>query len=419
MAATRNWIGKATAVAQVDSCTLGGTWNAATVYTISIGDTGGTNYTSVSSVGEADEGATTDALAAAITASAHPFWSSVTAVSDSIDTITLTAAFEGFPFEYDVSYVISTGTITKNAQTTASAGPHHWDDPNNMLDGTLPTTSDTIIIAEGAVDILFGLDTNTNLLANFYHRLSFTGKIGLNANVFTIGEGIVDATVQEYRQTYLDVKAADIRIGQKDLESLTIGSGRTKINCTDTAGSEVHVYETAQVSSESNLPAVRLLANNADVDFNIHGGRAGVGIGVDPAGGTVTCGDIWVSQTAIGVNVSVGSAVTFTNWESHAGTHKINGTGTLVTTYGGTTECDADLTLATFTNEGATAIINGAIGTATNLNAGITDGSQNNAPRTWTATTLAQGATVKQSSATAPALANLTLPTNRFQLACT
>ncbi len=415
--ATVGFIGKSLAVAQVTTVQVTGTYAAGTTYHIYAGDEPGGNYAEVSVIAAGSKDLTATALAAAITASSHPFFSSMTAVAVT-DTVTLTAAYAGYPFTVTSEATGSTGTIDTPDTTTVSAGPHHWDDADNFADGALPTTADTVLVAGGAVDILFGLDQNSDKFADFFHRLSMTGKIGLDKSSFAIGEGVSDNTVQEYRATYLQVKSDDIRIGQKDLESNTIGSSRTKIEVTNTTACTVHVYDTAQVSAESNLPAVRLLASDANVDIKIHGGRAGVGIGVDPPGETVTVGDIWVSPSATGINVSIGSGVTFTNWESYAGNHKLNGVCTAVTTHAGNTECDADLTLPTFTNEGANVIINGAIGTATNLNGGVTDGSLDDTVRTWTATTLAKGATVKQAGATKPTLGSLSLPSDRFTLQC-
>lgn len=408
-----NWEGKSIAVAQVSTATL--VYAGSATYTIDIGGV------SVTTTADTDSTTTAAALVALFNGSLHPYFTCVTA-SNVAGVITLTADNAGFPFEYTISDT-GAGSFTDNGDTTASSGPHHWDDANNFDDATTPVATDTIDLANGSVGIFFGLDDLTAvLLTSFKQKLSFTGSVGLPRNSFAVSEGVANTTVQEYRNTYLEVKATKVTVGEKDLKSLTIGSGRVKIKQTATTASATHVYETAQVAAEPGLPAVRLTFANVNCDLDIHGGRAGVGVGIDPPNEAVTMGDVYVGPNATGVNVSLGDNVTYDNWEQYEGDHSLGGgtMNTKCTVHGGKMTSSEDLAIPTFEGNGGTSIINGTITTAATLNPGTkVDASQNNAARTWTAVTVEKGAslTAAKFGAGGLTLSPLNLPGERAQLA--
>lgn len=410
-----NFIGKSIPVAQVETCTITA-YDGSTTYILTIGGQ------IVSVVGDTDITDTATALALAFNNSTHPYFDGITASSNAA-VITLTADNEGFPFVCVSSKTGGSGTIGSVTNTTVSSGPHHWDTLANFDTGVLPTTDDDVTLANGDVDILFGLDTNTDALTSYTQKLSWTGKVGLPGNSFANGEGINDGSVQEYRPTFLDVVAATVKIGEKDLQSLTIGSGRIKIRNMVSGASVTHVYGTAQVSSETGMPAVRLDFINIGNDLQIHGGRAGIGVGIDPPGDAVTMGDILVHASAGGAQLSLGDAVSFDNWEQYTGKHTIGG-GTLVTKltiHGGEVTTDEDLTLPTFEGNGGLAVVNGII-TAGTSNAGSqVDASQNSAVRTWAAFTSNKGSqlTASEFGAGGLIITAHTLPTERATVAFT
>lgn len=413
--AHHNWEGKSIAVAQVEFFTITG-YDAATTYKITIGGV------VVSVLGTTDIATTTDALAAALTASTHPYFTAVTFVSDGTSKITATAKVSGYPYEWTPAVAGGTGTISSVTVTTASSGPHHWNDVNNLDDATTPVATDTIDLANGSVGIFFGLDDLTAvLLASFKQKISYTGNVGLPTNSFAVNDGVSDATVQEYRNTYLEVKATRVTIGERDLGSLTLGSGRVKIKQTATTASVTHVYETAQITTEPGLPAVRLTFANVNCDLKVYGGRAGIGVGIDPPNEAVTMGDVYVGPSATDVNVSLGDSVTYDNWEQHNGEHSLGGgiINTQCTVHGGKMTSSEDLTIPTFKGNGGTSIVNGIITTGT-LNPGTkVDASQNNAARTWATVTIEKGASLTASKFGAGGLTigTLNLPGERAQLA--
>lgn len=288
-AATRRWLGHATAVAQVNTVTPTAV-NAAT-YTITI------NAKSISYTadGTATVAEITAGLTSAFNASTAPEFSEITA-TDSTTLVTLTADVAGYPFTNTSS--ASAGTNV-TATTTAATGPYHWDAATNWSGATVPVSTDDVVIENTSVPILYGLAQSAVTLTSLTINQSFTGTIGLptrNANGY-----------DEYRATYLAISATTVTIGRGDGS----GAGRIKL---DTGVNAVTLNVINSGSTlETGLEALQWKGANASNAANIWGGSAGLAV---LAGETGSVTNLRVN----GGTVRCGSGLTITNKDQSGGT---------------------------------------------------------------------------------------------------
>jgi len=189
--ATRIWKGGTTAVAQVSTMTIGGTWSASgedivVTYTLEDGSTetstledcgsGGTSTTQVAT--------TLTAHLAALTNAAKPNLASITWTSAAA-VVTGTAKSKGKPFTVAGAPDTGSGTVVEGT-TTANAGPNDWNTAANWQGGAKPTASnsDKVIFDSGDYDVLYGLDQNAIDVTSLHIAPSYTGTIGDPANSF-------------------------------------------------------------------------------------------------------------------------------------------------------------------------------------------------------------------------------------------
>lgn len=102
----------------------------------------------------------------------HPYARAVE-VTQSGAVVTVTAKFAGVPFEWASD--TGTGTFTQ-ATTTVNSGPNDLGTAGNWDTGSVPTTSDTVIIS-GTTDILYGLNDLGGVPATV-EIVDYTGVIG-------------------------------------------------------------------------------------------------------------------------------------------------------------------------------------------------------------------------------------------------
>lgn len=394
---TVHWVGAAQAVAQVHTGSIDSVDGtpADNTFTVTIGGI------SISQVGDTDVATTAAALVVLLNASTHPYFEAITWTNPSAGNIVGEADVAGVPFVATLTETgAGTGSVTDFAETTASAGPNHWDSPENWDGGAIPVSTDDIIIANASDNILWGLDQNAVAAASLSILKTFTGKIGLPLNSFaTSADGdTVDSTVDEYRGTYLRISLAVLEIGKHVGPGTPAGSQRIKIDNTKASASVTTVFDTASAASEIGLPGVRLLAAHADADFFIRGGRAGVGFALDEPGETSTVGDINVSGNGLAY---VGDGVTLTNFYQGGGTGVLQAAATvaLVDVDGGTLTTEGDFTVTAMNVQGGTVNANhaktagNAITTAT-VSGGTLDGSGSRQARTWSAVNINGGSVV-------------------------
>lgn len=169
--ATRYWTGRAASVAQVTKVVFSSIV-ATNTYSVTI------NGKTVSVV--AASTSLTDLVAALINAwgaSAEPEHQEAVAsemLNPTLEGLRLDAVTPSNPMTITASATTGTATVTT---VTAASGPTFWKLAGNWDGGTLPASTDTLILEDFSGDILDGL-TDTNNYATIEIRASFTGTIG-------------------------------------------------------------------------------------------------------------------------------------------------------------------------------------------------------------------------------------------------
>jgi hypothetical protein len=354
------WLGRAKAVAQVTTHTVGGTPAAAQVYSLV------TNGKTISyTAGVSDTNTTiATALAVLLNASTIPEFSAVT-WTDATGVITGTHDTAGTPRTF-TSSATGTGTFV-TATSTAATGPNHWDNTANWSGGAVPISTDDVVIGV-PVDILYGLDQNAVTLTSLTILASFTAKIGLprvNALGYT-----------EDLDTYLKISATTVKIGVGDGN----GSGRIKINFGSNA-TTVEVRKTG-TALETGVPSVVLLGTHANNAIDCQSGSTSTSIFALDASTWLTARVATNATFVFGEGVTLGTL-------TGEGTVRGSSAVTTMTQNGGSWTLSGASAVTTLTQrEGATLYYNSS-GTITTANIwGTVDCSGDASARTFTTTTL-------------------------------
>lgn len=373
--AINRFLATATAVAQVDTFTPGGTIESDDIFILTVsGFDGSTEVVSAAAGGTTPTDVVT-ALSAA--------WATAKAVSGSLasgmnesgtTTFILTSVTAGVAFKVVGTTTEANGdpadaqTFTR-AATTANGGPSDWQDTNNWSLGTVPgedvggDDSEDVYVEDSDVDILYGLDNTgaTFFLQSLHVSRTYTGLIGHNGATGLIGD-------------YLQVETAKQFIGELFSTTTAAGSGRIKTNTGATQACDTIVYFTAN-PVDSNKTAFRYLAANASSDIKeIRKGSVGIAEGT---GQTSTIGDVLVSHDgSIGTDakVEIGAGVTMTNLDCVGGETQLKCAATTVDCKGGTLVTSGTGAITTLNVEGGEAqpASNGTI-TTCNLESGTAD----------------------------------------------
>jgi len=354
------WKGGAAAVAQVTTCTVGGTIETDDIFKITIG-TKTLSVTAGSTV--AATVATTIAAAFnALSATEYPEFAEITALATAGGALTLTADTAGVPFTVTLA-TTEAGGGAADAQTwgqtatTASAGPNDWSTAGNWSGGAVPVNSDDVYLEDSAIGIYYGLDQSAVTLTSLTIRSTFIGTIGLprtNANGYV-----------EYRDTYLKIGATTINAGQGDGS----GSGRIKINC-GTVQTTLNLDGTG-APYETGVPSLLFLGTHASNAINVTGGEIGIAF----YGGEVSTVSTLKVTSAGGSTPTVvcGLGVTLGTLLNYGGNVRVDATTaaiTLVTQYDGSLTIDGKTNACTaLTVYGGTVFYNSS-GTCTTATVG-------------------------------------------------
>lgn len=358
------WKGGAAAVAQVTTCTVGGTIETDDIFKITIG-TKTLSVTAGSTV--AATVATTIAAAFnALSSTQYPEFAEITALATSGGALTLTADTAGKPFTVTLATTEAGGGAADSqtwgqAATTASAGPNDWSTAGNWSGGAVPVNSDDVYFEDSDVDCLYGLDQSAVTLTSLNVRKSYIGRIGL-------GRTDENDYVQ-YRDTYLKIGATTINIGQGEGD----GSGRTKINV-GSVQTTLNQYGSGSPEDEG-VPAVLFLGTHASNAVNVTGGSFGAAV---YGGEVATISALKIStadgadtpEVVCGLGVTLGTVLNYggvlacdattaaiTSITQYDGSITINGKTnavTALTLYGGTVYYNSSgtCTAATVGNQG-------------------------------------------------------------------
>lgn len=383
------WKGDAAPVAQVVTCTIGGTIEATDIFTVTIGSK------SVSTVGGSTTAATcATAVVAALNAlntTLYPEFAEITWATTSGGAFTATAKTPGKPFTLTLA-TTETGGGAADSQTfgqtttTASTGPAYWDNTANWDTGAIPVDADDIVIQGTSNSILYGLDQSAIQPATLRIDQSFTGTIG-NAKVNPAG-------YIEYRETYLKIGPVAMTIGLGE----GAGSGRIKIN-TGTDPCAVTILNSGQ-PVDSGFKAIMLKGSNASNSITISKGSVAI---ADLAGETAQYPTVnvgFVASQNSDVDLRMGSGVTLSGATitKTGGKLEINSNFVTLNQYGGgDTIINGTATATTILCLGGTVVdkSTGTKGTVSVRNGGVVDKGQGLAAATYTNTNVGKGGTLK------------------------
>lgn len=310
--AVKTFYGIANAVAQKTTVQITA-YDAATTYTVTVGDNGFTEAISV--VGTTDADGTATALAAAWNASTHPFCSVVSAAALT-DTVTFTADTAGCPFTIASSVTGGGGTIGAASTTVASASKYDLGTAANYDGEALPVNNDTINFHPDVVSVHFGLlQTWTGMTVN----VPASVRVGLRSSRFAIAEDAdtyASDEEHEYRYTYMSFDMAALTVGDDSNNSSVTRTAATrqKIENLKTAANTTIIHSANGTSSESGIPVFRMKTRHANADIVVHDATGGFGIAVDDPGETSTVGDITITARSAATRIYLGAGVTWTNY---------------------------------------------------------------------------------------------------------
>ncbi len=290
--ATHVWRGDAPAVAQVTTVQVTA-YDAATSYRLTI------NGKTVAVDGDTDVNDTATALAAAFNASTIPEFAEITAEA-ATDTVTLTADTAGKPFTVTSSVSGGTGTIGAATSATANSGPAVVA-AANFDSGSLPSNSDTMILQDSGNSLKYTLDA---LAAVTLDLLVIAADFSDGAQVGLPRTNTDSTSYVEYRDTYLEVGATAVRIG----EGRGQGSSGLRLNLLS-AQTSVQVFATGN-SSDTDYAALQIIGTNASNVLQVFGGQ--VDVAMQP-GQVATFATVTVS----GGQVRFGAGVTLTTVEAN------------------------------------------------------------------------------------------------------
>lgn len=244
--------GDATAVAQVNTATFGGTWIVGETITVTIGGKSST-YT----IASATIATFLTALAAALDALTVPEFAESAWTANSTQLIQ-TSSTAGKSVTFTIATNSASGTIGSVTVATANDGPAVYSAKNGS-GGALPTTGDTLILENHDGHLRYALAAVTDTLAAAYLEASFTGEVGLPRRNVDGDEYF------EWRDRYLGLRVTTLVIGDGDGD----GSGRLQIDL-GSVQSAVRVLKTA-TSAEDGFHALRLKGTHASNTLEVTG----------------------------------------------------------------------------------------------------------------------------------------------------
>lgn len=381
------WKGGATAVAQVDDITPGGTIEPGDIFILTVtGENGDTTTVSFTAT-DTTVANVTAGLTAAWNASTHYLCTGITA-ADLTTKMTLTADTAGVPFTVAATTTESNGdpadgqTITR-ATSVANAGPYDWNTQANWTggDGDLPgaDASDVVYIDGGTIKYGLNQSAISNTLTALYVTRSQIGENG------SAGKN----------PSYLQIKASKVDINYTTTSGTSTFPSPVNIDTGSTA-STITVFNSG-TNSPTTEQSVNLKANSASTNVYIRKGVVGI---ANHAGETTTVGTInvsYVSAVNTDAEVYIGDGVTLTTYTQKGGDNLLSSAATTINVNGGTLQTEGSGAYTTVNNTSGTFISN-STGTITTLNVsgtGISDFTKSQEARTVTTAKLDPSGTFK------------------------
>jgi len=198
--ATKYWIGRAAAVAQVSTITVGGTIAPGDKFSVTINGKSVTFTATTTTIAHVVAG-----LVDLLNATTAPIEHGELTWVASSPTIVGTADVAGVPHTITVSETGAASTLAI-ATTVAATGPNFEDNPENWVGGVAPTTDDYLVFDSGSVSVKYGWvkPADSDPFSQRKILPGYTGNIGLPATN--------ELGYPEYRQRWPLVVAYDVDI---------------------------------------------------------------------------------------------------------------------------------------------------------------------------------------------------------------
>ena len=324
--ATVYWTPRALARAQISDASIDSldATPANNTFTVTVGGF------SVSVVGDSgasppDAQTTAAALVAALVSSTQPYIAAIGWTAPGAGVIRGTSV-AGVPFVAALTETgAGTGAVTDFADTQTATSPHHVNEVLNWSTGALPAVNDDVVIADSAISLLWGL-TALNALSrdSILVARSFTGRIGLDSTRFatSVDSVTTNATVPEYRGSYLEVRSPLVVSGRDLGIGSSSGSSRIKINNVLAAASRALVEGTA-ATSDGARPAFRYLAAHASAVLEVLEAPGGVGVAAELPGETSTLSRVEMLGASSASRIIIGAGAAVTTYLQSTGTATI------------------------------------------------------------------------------------------------
>lgn len=379
------FLGQAPQVAQVDTIEIDA-YHDDTVYSIGIGQR------TISVEGEGSTTLTAEALHALAIAESGAGGSGFAYVTFTVDgqTITATATAPGHPFTIVAEATGGTGTLDHQT-VTASEGPDHASSVGNWSSNALPEAGSTIILQNSSQDIRYELESLLNANLIWKQRQTYTGRIGLLHDRFTMADGSYDASFPEYRPTHLQADFARIEIGEHVGTGSPAGSPRTRLYNNRGSASTTIIYRTAAAGENDGLP-VDLRYVDDDAVLIVQGpGACLVGVAAAVPGNDSNIARVHISPQARGSRIATGSQCVFKastgKFEQFAGDSRIesaSGTIASIKVHGGTVKTFGTYAVTAADVDGGELVHNATGALTANVSGGVLNGQESNEARTWT-----------------------------------
>ena len=385
--ANKRWLGRAGAVAEVNTITIANTWATGDTITVTINSkslvvTIGSLVTTAevaTTLKQALEGeAFTDTTATVKPSGGGPDFTEHSELTATVagSVVTWTADDAGIPWNVNSGMAVTevtagTGTATL-ANATAATGPNFVSNADNWSPTGVPGAGDDIWADNSDVSMLYGLDGISGTLTSANFARSYTGTVGLPA---TNASGY-----PEYRLTYLDIDCSAITIGYGE------GSGSGRIKIDSGAVTVALLVEFTSSSLDLGIGAVvwkgtdafnTLRLQEGSVSVSAFDGEASALLSAQVTNGTLVIG-AGFSAPLVTLSIQDGTVIMRDNI-------------TTATIANGTLELLGTATITTLNLEGGT-LIHKSSGTISTANiAGLLDASRDNATRTISVCNLKRG----------------------------
>ncbi len=168
-----------------------------------------------------------------------------------------------------------TGTLTVTT-ATANSGPWSADLGDNWSGGSVPVSTDRVILRDSKTPILFGLAQSGITLDQLWVYDTFQAPIGLRRGEFLTGISgtslTYDDTVVEYRETEWDIGWDDGYIGARTGNVASNPAHHWHFKQAKTSGGSLTRIYSVPTNAASGRPAMTLHAADTAADVVAEGG---------------------------------------------------------------------------------------------------------------------------------------------------